>query len=652
MNISTNALLNTLMTKVDSTVKAKIERLCVDGKVDLSTVIKDKSIQTLLSGLLKEIASKSKNKTEVMSLLENNKQSLKFQNISTEIKQIITLLKTQTNNIPKIKELTNILKNSLIDIKNIDEKVMKSTIANSGVFLESKLAKADISVSNNLKNLLNQVDNIKKILQNIDKLPTNTLTSKSGVVPTKIENIPSDIKNSVKQTINSILQKIESLQNKKNTVDTQLSTVKKIDIEIKGLEEKLTKLEIKNNIGTNLKELFNHVKSTLPKNTLAPQIQNSLEIKKLTSELKNILIDSTNINEKTMKITVLNKDIVTKLENIPNNFKNTIKQIVNSILQKVESLQNKKNTVDTQLSTIKQVDVEIKGLEEKLTKLEIKSDIGTNLKELFSSVKNNLLKNSAENLTKTIVVLKEQLENIKSNNIDEIKTDVKKLETQIKLFNNEKNVNAKEGTIKEVSKQINQTINKIDTSNIKELLKNNIGLMKNISGDLKNVMLQVQEAIELQSSTETVSKELKNNIDRVLSQIDYYQLSSYSSNSSHSYISFLQDDIEDIDIKFNNDNDDDFSCLIHLTLKEKGDLKILLQLDKKNGLNINIGVEQEKFKSIIQSKLQDLRLRINSIGLSILSLNIFDLQDEMKKSNELKAYGDNQNLDFGVDIKV
>jgi len=526
MNISTSALLNTLMTKVDGTLKAKIEKLSVDGKVDLSAVVKNKSIQTLLSGLFKDISTGTKNKTEVMSLLENSKQSLKFKNISTEIKETITLLKTQAKNTPEMEKLTSTLKNSLIDIKNIDEKILKSTFINSGVFLESKLAKSNLSVSNNLKNLLNQINDTTKILQTIEK-PTNSSVGeiKKDVISAKLENIPSDVKNTIKQMVSSILQKIELVQGKENKVETQLDTLKKVVIEIKVLEEKITKSEIKN-------------------------------------------------------------------------------------------------------------------------------DIGTNLKELVNNVKNNLLKNSSVSLNKTFVVIKEQLENLKSDTIDEIKTDVKKVETQIKLLNNEKNVEVKTAVTKELTQQITKIISKIDTGNINDLLKNNLGIMKNISGDLKNLMLQIKETIELQNNAENVSKELKNNVDKVLSQIDYYQLSSYASNSSHSYVSFLQDDIEDMDIKFNNENNDEFSCLIHLSLKEKGDLKILLQLDKKSGININIGVEQDEFKSMIQNALQTLRVKINSLGLSIVSLNIFDLKEELQKINELKAYENSQNLDFGVDIKV
>jgi len=322
MNINMNTLLNTLITKSNPILKEQIEKLSVDGKIDLSSTIKNKGIQVLLRELFKDIFVGTKNKSEVLNLLEDNKHSLKFKNIAKDIKNIIKILSQDIENMPKIKELIGLLKNTLIDIKTIDEKVVKSTFGNSGTFLESKL------------------------------------------------------------------------------------------------------------------------------------------------------------------------------------------------------------------------------------------------------------------------------------------------------------------------------------------LMNNASNMKNITGDLKTIILQIKEVIDKQNSNESVSRELKNNVDKVLSQIDYYQLSSYSSNSNHSYLSFLQDDLEDVDIKFNNSKDNEFSCLIHLSLKEKGDLKILLQLDGKKGLHINIGVEQENFKKKIQAELQALRVKINSLGLAIMSLNIFDLSDELKKSNELKSYENNQNLNFGVDIKV
>jgi hypothetical protein len=436
MNINKNTLLNSLLTKIDPMIKSKIEKLSINGKVDLSSLTKDKGIQTLLSELFKEMATGIKGKSEVATLLENSKNSLKFKNISSDLKQIVNTLKTEVKQTSQLEKLTTLLKNSIVDIKNIDEKVLKNSIQNSGIFLESKLAQSNKSVSQNLKSM----------------------------------------------------------------------------------------------------------------------------------------------------ITILNEKVV----------------ILNST----------------------------------------DPDISVKIEKSFLT------------LNKKINFIKEQLENIKSDNTTEIKKEIKSLDSKIETLKDIKNTESKTTLVKEIIQQTTKVIGKIDTLNIKELLKNDIGNLKNISGDIKTILLQVKEQIESSTYKEIASKEFRAHIDKVLSQIDYYQLSSFSSNSSNAFISFIQDDIDDVDIKFNNANDDEFSCLINLSLKENGELKILLKLDKNNGLNIDIGTKNNAFKNMIQSSLQKLRIQINSIGLPLLSLNVFDLEDELKKSNELKAYENNHNLDFGLDIKV
>lgn len=569
MNINTNALLNTLMTKVDSTLKTKIEKLSVDGKVDLSSITKDKGIATLLSQLFKDVSSGTKNKADVVSLLENSKQSLKFKNISADIKQILNLVKIELKNSPELDKLTSLLRSTLLDIKNIDEKILKSTFQNSGVFLESKLAKSNESVSDNLKNLLVQLNDKLKVLNSLDKLSLN---------------IPNNTKTQMMSNLN-VDEKIA------NTTQQNSNTSSGIKSEI-----------------------------------LSQKISN------IAAEIKNTGVFQNQLN-------------------LSNPLKNEIKLDIQNILNKIESSQHIPK-VETQLNTLKIILTDIQALEQKFIKFGIKNEMPLNLKELVESVKNNILNNSSQTISKTILTITEQLENIKSNNITEIKSEIKRLDGKLDVINNEKNLENKITLVRDLVQTTIRIIDKISTSNIQELIKNNLGIIKNISGDLKTIMLQVKEIVEQQSNAEITSKELKNNVDKVLSQIDYYQLSSYSSNSNHSYLSFLQDDLEDVDIKFNNINNDEFSCLIHLSLKEKGDLKILLQLDKKSGININIGVEQLEFKMKIQNALQNLRVKINSIGLSLISLNVFDLNDESKTSKNIKAYGDNQNLDFGLDIKV
>jgi len=335
MNINTTVLLSTLLTKIDPLTKDTIEKLSTSNNENSSSLSNEnekdiKSIKNLLDNLFKDISTGSTDKRDVIDLLENSKQSVKFKNFSSDIKQILNQIQTELKSTPELEKLTSILKNSLVDMKSIDQKVIKNSLQNSGIFLESKLANLNTSVEN----------------------------------------------------------KISS------------------------------------------------------------------------------------------------------------------------------------------------------------------------------------------------------------------------------------------------------------------------GNPKHISGDIKHVLLQIQEHINNKDTNEFVSKELKFNVEKTLSQIDYFQLSSFVSNSNHSYISFLQDDIEDVDIKFNAAQKDEFSCLINLSLKENGDLKILLQLDNKNGLNINIGIENDDFKSMIQSSLQKLRKQINSLGLSVVNLNIFDLKEEIKNSNKVKAYGSSAGIEFGLDIKA
>ncbi|MGB5866438.1 MAG: hypothetical protein WBG69_01075 [Arcobacteraceae bacterium] len=555
MNINTNTLLNAMLNKIDPTIKSKIEKLSVDGKVDLSSLVKDKGIQTLLANMFQDIATGVKSKSDVATLVETGKNSLKFKNISTDLKQILHALKTELPQTPQLEKLTTLLKNTLVDINTINQKVVKNSIENSGVFLESKLAQPNLSVKENLTKLVTLLNEKLTILNNILKEP---------ITQQKIPSI-------------QIEQQSQS-QTQQSKVDTAISS----------------------NV----------------------QLQN--------------------------KVT----DILTTTKEIKPEVKLELQKDIQNILKKIESTQNPEQKIQIKLDILKNVTGDIKNLEQKILTFDIKNDIATNLKDAVVNLKNNFLSNAFFNINKTVILIKEQLSNINLTNLDELKSEIKNIETKLQTFPNDKNVETKIVILKELVTQSTKLLEKVNGSNIQELLKNNIGNTKNIMGDLKTILLQVKEQVENPTTQDSVSKELKINIDKALSQIDYYQLSSFSSNSNHSFISFLQDELEDVDIKFNNANEDEFSCLINLALKENGELKILLVLDKKNGLNINIGVEKEEFKNSIQTQLQKLRKQINSIGLSLLSLNLFDLEKENKKSNSLKAYGNNQNLDFGLDIKV
>ncbi len=173
---------------------------------------------------------------------------------------------------------------------------------------------------------------------------------------------------------------------------------------------------------------------------------------------------------------------------------------------------------------------------------------------------------------------------------------------------------------------------------------------KDLANDLKGIIVQIQEAIK--GGDDTVSKELRTLVDRLSTQIEYFQLLSYTSNSSHTYLSFLQDGIEDADIKFHKSKDDTFSCQINLALKEQGEVKILLLLDKEINLSVNIGVEDQVFQQLIQENLQNLRLGLNKAGLLLQNLYIFNLDEQKDQNKKVHTYQGDEHLSFGLDLKV
>jgi len=448
MNINTNTLLTLLSTKVDKSIVKTIEKSSVDGKVDISNLLKEKNVQTLLSDLFKDLSTHSKNKNTVNQLLTSSKDMFDFKSLSTEVKKLSEL----TSKNPKLDNLATSLKEFIVNIKNIDEKILKTNIKDSGVFLESKLLKSNSTLSSDIEKSINEIKKqIKSLEQKQEQKINEGVTNKKDIL------ISKDLLKVISKPIeNSLLQIEDKIDNLKNKISDQFKT------------------EIKYNIT------------------------------KTTEQLKTISI----------------KDPVEK--------------------------------VITKLSNIKD---SIKTIEFKLIKQDIQS-----------SQNNNILN------TKSIV-----------------------------------------------------------------------------SNDLKAIILQIDEQIEKNPSE--IPKDIKVQVEKIQTQIEFYQLLSYTSAANHTFLPFNWEDLDDADIKFDTKNKEEFSCQINLSLKKYGDLKVLLQLDSKNNLNINIGVESLNFRSLLQSNLQKLRLGINSVGVMTQSLNIFDINSKNSQTYEQKAYSTDK-LNFGIDIKV
>jgi hypothetical protein len=633
MNLNTNTLLNMLSTKTSQlantqVLKNKIQSHSVNGTVDIQTLVKDKSIGTLINQLFKDILSGVKTKGEVTQLLSNNKQSFSFKNLSSDIKSIVSFLTalsaSQTKN-PKelssnhtIEKQIAVLKNSLLDLKNINSNELKSNITNSGVLLESKLLNNNTTLSQDIKSLLNQIKEHVQIKEQVitqdSKTQLNQMKEQLG------QNLNTkDAKVSLNEMKNPTLQDTKLLLNEPKN----LTSIQTEQISNKELPKQQT-LQIDQGINKDL--------AKQQTSQTQVDIQNIKEVLKQNIKLDNIPLKNVDL-----------------ANNISNDLKLEIKADVQKILQAIQTTQHLDTSALKQISLLQNVEQNTNNLEQKLQNLNIKNDIASNLKEVVSQVREQIVNKNFNNLKILFLQIEEKIENIKAEPnrqefVNNLKEDLKSIKNNI----------LNQTITKETVTQINNFQNKLSTPIFQELLANNKVNITNLPNDLKATILQIKEQIDVNSSLnkELITKEVKATVDKVLSQIEFYQLVSYSSSSTTIPLSFLQEDIEDAKIEFNENNDDNFSCQINLTLTQYGEIKVLLVMDKSNNLNINFAIENETLKTMVQSSLQKLRLGIGNTGAALQSLNVFNLDATEKTQAKSNLYGQNENLSFGLDIKA
>jgi hypothetical protein len=527
MNISTASLLSILSLGSNS----QTDKNQTVTKTPTQANLNNNSISVLLNELFSNISTGEKTKAEVLNTIKENKNSFSFKNLSLDLKIIIEhLQKHPTKNSAKHIE---VLKNSVIDLKNISQIDIKNKVENSGVFLESKLLNFSKPIMEDIKQLKQNIQELIT-LKDIKVSKATNQTAQLDTAFTEIKNIkdikiPQEIKPSLKEQIkkevNEILKIIKDIS--KSTPKQFENKVEQAQKLIQNLDKTIQQNKIQNNIVINLKEALTQVKTQfLEKTTISLQ--------------KNINLDLLNIQN--------------KLQNI-------------------------------QLPQSKELSVE------------------------FEHIKSSI---------KTMPPSKEHI--IKLNHFE------------IKLPQN-----------RSVLESLKPTITQSQPVEIKTL-----------TNDLKATILNLQQDINLQNNNpddaQYISKEIKATIDKVQSQIEFFQLTSLAQGMPQMPLSFLQDDIEDVDIKFNKTQEDGYSCQLNLNLKQYGELRVLLTTDKNKNLSVNMGVVNIELKTMMQKTLQDLRMKLSSTGLVLQNLNIFDIQLDNKNNNNL--YTQSQNISFGVDIQA
>lgn len=528
-------------------------------------------------------------------LLPNDNKVLKEALKEADSKTLELLAKNSTGSVgDMLKDLFENLKTGTKSNTNI-ENILK----NSTVFKE--MGNFPDSLSTILENLTSEEKNptLEKFKPQLENFLKNIKDMDANTLKTQLQNSGVFLESKMTQTPNA---KIENILNQVQNLIKDLNTPQAK--QVNELISKLIQSPNSNDFTSNLKTLTNSLEK-LNNSIQIPQTQN---ISTSLNQLKNILNEATLTESKISNNVVVNTN--TK-ENINLQTKELLTQLKNEIVQN-PVLQTNKSIMPILENLLKMGNLFDKN--ESLINQPASSNVTT-----FTS-------NFSSNITPLLTNLKNTLENLEPNNLN--------LQNQVTKF-----IEKIEDIIKELS---NPTTHKNHTQNLDE--------------DMKSILLKMQD--ELNSKTDAKSQELSKQVDKLLTQIDYQQLLSLSSNSNSVYLPFLWDMLEDGNISMKKSDENKFYCQINLTLKDFGKVDLMLALYDKNKLDLTVYAQREHFKTAIRDNMQQLKIALNSVDLIPVNIKLLDLKDENESKNKPtqtyinNSYNQNINLTSGIDIRA
>ncbi|MBP6163461.1 MAG: flagellar hook-length control protein FliK [Aliarcobacter sp.] len=548
-----------------------------------------------VNDVLKNLFENLKNGTKSNASIEN---MLKNTSALKDLGNVSTNLSNLLESVSKDESLQKfkpILESFLKNIKDMDANTLKEQLKNSGVFLESKLA---TTPNAKLENILTQIQNLVKEI--------NTPQAKQvGELLTKLLQTPQNQANSTNADFTNNLKSLTTALQNLNTslTPSQTQNLSTLTNQLKTLVNTGTLVEskIENSVPLD-RSVQSSTQGNIQPNTQAP-IQNLKETLSSLQNLqsKDILTAQVKENPNTLLQNIQIKDSI----NVQT--KDLLLQIKADILQN-PTLQNR-NILPMIDNLLKMPDLFTKA--ENLQNLTSTNNLST-----FSN-------NFMSNLSPLLTTLKENLESLNPSNSN-------------------------------LQNHLTKLVDKVEHL-IQDLVNNPKGEVK-VAEDMKTVLLKMQD--ELATKTDVKSQDLAKQVDKLLTQIDYHQLASLTSNANNVYLPFLWEMLEDGNISMKKTEEEKFYCQINLTLKDFGKVDLMLALYDKNKLDLTIYAQREHFKIALRDNMQQLKVALNSVDLIPVNIKLLDLKEEKGIVEEPvkiyanNGYNDNFNSSSKIDIRV
>ena len=301
----------------------------------LESISSGKDLKSIMDGILKQSSiDNSKDKT-LLNLVKNNPTLKNLGDVSTTIKELLSSIKNDKNPL----EIEKVLKNVLVDIKDVKEAKLKQKFENSGVFLESRLKDAK-PPQVELKNILNTLQNTlsksefssaSAILKDIAQIKELIAKQELPLIAQKLKKIVLDLKSAQsmaepihKPSVESAINRLEHLTSKSMLQNAE-------DFKYPQIKDALE------NISINLSRSF------------TPETKGIMEaLSKILATLKSL--EQNGVNPKAMLESFLSKGIDADIKNMTSNLKDIIlksdpifSKEVNSMLHKLQTFTNPQN---------------------------------------------------------------------------------------------------------------------------------------------------------------------------------------------------------------------------------------------------------------------------------------------------------------------
>ena len=292
-----------------NTNRALAEVLKSASSKELEAITKGKDLKSIMNSLLKESSLSSTSDKTLLELVKNNPTLKNLGNANQDIKELLNSLKSDKN----LQPIEKLLQKFLPDIKELKNINVRTTLENSGVFLESKL-----------KDIQNPQLKLNELLTTLSNELQKSEIPAAKVLNTKVKEILSATP--LKENPKKLQNLAKSVQNIVEKLQTELKGVNPITT--KEFSSKLSKLEHliepknlqKDNFNlSTLQDSIKQVASTL-ENSFTKESKGFLDtLNKIFTSLKSINENTTNNTEY-----IVDKKTLTNIKNIIYDIKSSI----------------------------------------------------------------------------------------------------------------------------------------------------------------------------------------------------------------------------------------------------------------------------------------------------------------------------------------